>query len=155
MKLFVHTKKAVACGCPENRVFFVVNEFVENRKTWYNAWKVTVVKGGLDHPAFALGTQVKKILTNGFKSKSRNGSEPTAQFYKDSFYKEITENELMDMIFKSSYISPRMIAKKKENQCSKFIESLTRDQINVLIEMLEHPCRYINQINDTLIRNDK
>lgn len=89
----MHTPKAVRKGLPGDRLFVVHNGFKEGRRTWYNAWKGRLTSQGLIHPAFKDALPINEV-TLGKLGKvpdlARNGAEPTAQFYKDSFYREVT-----------------------------------------------------------------
>jgi hypothetical protein len=107
MKLFIHTVKAVRNGCPIDRVFLVVTSFVEGKLTYYQAYKCTITSQGLEHPGYHNPLSVLDLKRGkGQSLVSHNGAQPTAQFRKDSYYKEISLDYLETLI-KLSTALPR------------------------------------------------
>jgi hypothetical protein len=103
MRFFMHTPKAVRrqgalTGCmPADRLFVVHNDFKDGRRTWYNAWKAQITSSGLKHPAFKEILPINEVTLAKLEKvpdQAKNGAEPTAQFYKDSFYREVTWDEV-------------------------------------------------------------
>lgn len=94
MKFFIHTSKAVRrAGAPADRLLIVQNEFKEGRRTWYNAWNGRLTPQGLFHPGISGVLPINEITLAQLENMpdvAKNGAEPTAQFYKDSFYHEVT-----------------------------------------------------------------
>lgn len=88
--LYVHTAKAISRNsahfiAPGNRVFAVVKKCEDGRLF---AWKCSWVGNRLDHPAFP-GETLSLTDPRLFVDRGENGSEPTAVFRPDSFYREI------------------------------------------------------------------
>lgn len=98
LRLYMHTTKAVKANsaitiAPEDRVFLVVGQ--EGKRLI--AWKCTLTQDGLDHPGFpftALPLTEHGLNQGAFDGIARNGAEPTAVFKPDSFYREVTLEEL-------------------------------------------------------------
>lgn len=83
---YLHTEKAIKKGNPENRLFAVVRK----QGSRLVAWKCVLYKdGSIWHPAYTEKLFPSKDDEKIFIEKGENGSEPTALFKKDSFYKEI------------------------------------------------------------------
>lgn len=93
--LMCHTPKAIKAGAPADRIFAVT--WVEDTEGLPNgkklpcspvlvAWKCTLLPNGkLDHPAYKHPLDPKNRSL--YVLRGRNGSEPTAVFKPDSFYK--------------------------------------------------------------------
>jgi hypothetical protein len=86
MKVYRHTEKAIKHGCPADRIFIQV----DTKNGDPVAWKCTIVGGRLICPwdntislEFDAACQSAPLI-------GENGSEPTAWFKADSYYKEIT-----------------------------------------------------------------
>ena len=98
MLLYMHTPKAVRSGCPDTRVFLVMppeKSWGIKMKGFMVAWKTTLIPAGLEHPAFKAVLKLDAVdLARGQLWKGRNGSEPTAVFKPDSFYRKVTLAEL-------------------------------------------------------------
>jgi len=137
--LFIHTKKAVNNGHPEDRLLLVIgyeridpspDGSLRDRKSgnWikklhFIAWKCEITAEGIIHPEFhtrdahgyckhrplSVDDVIKKGNTMGKKS------EPTAWFKPDSYYKQITIEELKVLIEKSKEKS----ASSREAQIAK------------------------------------
>ncbi len=98
MRLFMHTAKAVKRGHPADRLFVVVSSssYSGRAKVEHLAWKVSITSAGLIHPAYQ---PYKKVSLDNLTAmaklpKGRNGSEPTALFKEDSFYREVTVQDV-------------------------------------------------------------
>jgi hypothetical protein len=140
-KMFMHTKKAVRSGCPEHRVFLVTATWVERGKTRYGGWKCEISPVGLIHPALDLGTPLNKVLKT---LKAQNGSEPTADFFKDSFYCEVTKEDVIRLLAEAKAnpekfsSHPRYRASCKDIPVDEFIKSLTQEQLGFVSHIISN-----------------
>lgn len=73
MIMYMHSKKAVDIGHPENRVFLVVPEAAA-KGCGYLAWKTELTPGGLKHPAFVKPLALtENSLRKGFLALGKKG----------------------------------------------------------------------------------
>lgn len=94
LRFFMHTAKAANAGHPEDRVFVVVHRYASGE---FVAWKMQAMREGV---AFA-GKSTSGIVARSssevedlIRLAKSDGSEPTAVFRPDSFYRELTEAQL-------------------------------------------------------------
>jgi hypothetical protein len=97
LTLFMHTAKAVGrssavMSAPDDRVFLCV----ETDGRQFLAWKCRLTPRGLEHPAFKQPLSLNEFaLWRGMiVNTAHNGSEPTAVFKPDSFYRRVTIEQL-------------------------------------------------------------
>jgi len=108
-RFFRHTPKAVRANSaftvtPGDRVFVGVRTYADGRVL---AWKMTAAPGGVSfsvhHPEDKMTSWVRPQLRTAktatelaklIRDAKRGGSEPTAFFKPDSFYRELTEAEV-------------------------------------------------------------
>jgi hypothetical protein len=86
MKAYRHTKKAINRGCPADRIFIQVSTQDGDPV----AWKCTLVGGRLICPWDKTSSLDFDDACKAAPLVGTNGSEPTAWFKVDSYYKEIT-----------------------------------------------------------------
>jgi hypothetical protein len=100
VQLFMHTQKAINRGHPGDRLFVVHNSFQEGSDVYFTAWKCTLTAYGVRHPALKEVVSVESIpvVALDHRGRAANGSEPTAQFKKDSFYRAVSVDQLKSLL---------------------------------------------------------
>lgn len=103
--MYVHTEKAIKRGLPDN-LLFLVSESYEcvNRQLRCTAYKCQITNKGIIHPGKKTPMSVTALKQYHAKNllRCKNGAEPTADFYPDSFYRQVDEAELQRLISSST-----------------------------------------------------